>query len=191
MNGHETSGSRSLAQRFYLPVIMALVYYFILFTVYNLSWYIENRVLHFILADGVGFLYGFFIMASPLLLYPVMYSRGAAPVERVTGSLAVIIAWYIKEVIRMTGLYSPGESLFYLLMPIQFGVLMVAVAEISFSEFFCRFRASRKGRLAGNVLAPIPLAALVVSIIMLGLILYRGGETWFFRFYDLYKYMFL
>ncbi len=181
---------RPTVNRLILPVSISLMVFFTLFATYNLSWYIENRFFHFLLTDGAGFLYGFFLMSAPLFIYPVLYFRGSPPLERVAGSLAIVIGWYVKEFIRISAVYSISQSLYYFLMPVQFGVLFTAIALMSIAEMACRVGAARKGLTDQKAVTPLPVAALVLSVIILVLILNRGGETYFFWFYDLYKFLF-
>ena len=181
----------SRLSRFYLPAGTALFLLFALNCVYNHSWYVNNRALHFILTDLIGFLYGALILLCPFFLYPIMYFRGASPVERIFGSLVVVIAWYVKEIARMTDVYSFAQSLFYLLMPVQAGVLVVTLLGMSLSELLCRYYVKRRGLLNGPVFRPLPIAGLCISIAAILAISQRGGESYFFWFYDMYKWFFM
>lgn len=187
---HKLSTPFKAGSPFLLPLVFLLLY-LTLFQIYNYSWYIENRFLHFLSADVVGFLYGALILTAPLFLYPLLYFRKVSPASRVVGSLMVLVAWYTKEVIRMTAVYSLGESLFYLLMPMQYGVLLVTVIFISLSETGCRFYCSKRGLLEGPVVTKPPVVTAGLALLLMFPVLYRGGESYFFWFYDLYKLLFI
>lgn len=182
---------RSRAYRFYIPTFMALIIFLVLFVTYNNSWYVNNRFLHFLLTDIAGFLYGAVIMAGSVIVYPILYYRGATLLERITGSSVILLAWYTKEIIRMMHVYTFWQSLFYLLMPVQFGVLLVTVIFISLSEIGCRHYAVRTGSLKATKRPIIPVIMLLVSISLVLMVLHQGGQWYFFRFYDMYKLLFM
>jgi hypothetical protein len=72
----------------------------------------------------------------------------------------------------------------------QVGVLLVTILLISVSELICRYLAIRKSKTDKKVLLPQPVIMLILSIFLLSIVLNRGGETYFFLFYDTYKMLF-
>jgi len=182
---------RSLLLRYVIPSGMGVLAFFVLFETYYLSWYVENRILHFILTDVVGAIYGFYLLFHVLILYPIFYFRGAALHERILGTFVVTSCWLIKEVLRMTEFYSIAESVFYLLMPVQIGIILLAIGFMAACEMICRKIEKKKKALDIRVVTPVPVAFVLLAISGSAFILRGGGLNYFFNFYDLYKIVFL
>jgi len=87
--------------------------------------------------------------------------------------------------------YTFWQSLFYLLMPVQLGVLLITVILMSLSEIGCRFYGVRIGSLKETKKPTIPVIMVLVSISLVFMVLHQGGQWYFFRFYDLYKLLFM
>ncbi len=193
MNGNhkQVNSNQSLISRFIVPAGLGITVFFTLFITYYASWYVENRILHFILTDVVGAIYGFYLLFHGLILYPILYFRGAALHERISGTLLVTCCWLVKEVIRMTEFYSVAESVFYLLMPVQAGIILLAIGFMAFSELICRNIDKKRKSPEIRVVTPIPIVLLVFSISGVAFILRGNGILYFFNFYDLYKIVFL
>ncbi len=111
--------------------------------------------------------------------------------ERIFGTFIVTCCWLIKEVIRMTEFYSVAESVFYLLMPVQAGIILLAVGFMAFSELICRKKERKNNTPDIRVVTPVPVMILLFVISGVAFILRGGGIEYFFNFYDLYKILFL
>ena len=178
-------------RRFVVPASFGLGVLLVLFGTYYSSWYIENRALHWLLTDVVGALYGLYVLFSALLLYPLFVRRGARPGERVLGALLPTLVWCAKEVLRMAELFSFGESLFFLLFPIQFNILLIAFGLTGICEIASRMLQRRKGDIGIRVWTFFPLLAIAVMLAMSILTNFDGGVSYFFLYNDLYRYLFL
>jgi hypothetical protein len=152
---------------------------------------VENRVLHFLFTDIAGAIYGFFLLFHVLMLYPVLYFRGAGLPERISGSSLVVLCWLAKEVVRMTEFYSLAESVFYLLMPVQASICLLAICFMTTSELICRAIDRKRKNHDICVFSLLPVLFLVFSLCGIAFIIRGGGIKYFFNFYDLYKIIFL
>jgi len=181
----------SFVSRYAIPSGIGVSVFFILFITYYASWYVENRVLHFLLTDVVGAIYGFYLLFHVFMLYPILYFRNATLPERISGSSLVLLCWLIKEVVRMTEYYSIAESVFYLLMPVQACTSLLVIGFMASSELICR-KIERKSKNPDiRVVTPVPVMFLVFSLSGVAFIIRGGGVKYFFNFYDLYKIIFL
>jgi len=184
-------GDKTFLQRFIFPAAMGLGIFLLLFWTYYLSWYVDNRLLHYMLTDIVGALFGFFLMFSVLFIYPLFFFRGARLVERVTGSFLITFFWSLKEVYRMTEFYSLGESFFFLLFPIQFNIILMSFGFMGFSEILCRFFAKKYQRVDVKVMTPLPITSVIIVLAIVIFSIHDGGVTYFFLYNDLYKLLFM
>jgi hypothetical protein len=177
--------------RFVIPASIGLGAFIVLFRTYYASWYIDNRALHWLLTDVVGALYGLYVMFSALLLYPLLLRRGARPAERVLGAFLPTLAWCAKEVLRMSEFFSFGESLFFLLFPIHFNIILIALGLMGICEIGGRVIQRRRGDVEIRVLTLPPLLAISAMVLMVILTNFDGGVSYFFLYNDLYQYLFL
>lgn len=191
MNPAQDNSTPSLASRLLIPSGIGVAAFFALFLTYYASWYVENRILHFVLTDVVGAVYGVYLLFHAAVLYPILYARGAFLHERIIGTLLVTSCWLIKEVVRMTQFYSVSESVFYLLMPTQVSIVLFAVGLMAASEMICRKKAGNTGLLDIRAITPGPVFFILLALAGMAFILRRGGHAYFFDFYALYRFLFL
>lgn len=178
-------------KRFIIPACIGLGIFLILFWLYYSSWYIDNRVIHYLFTDVVGALFGFFVMFNVLFIYPVFFFRGASPIERVLGSFLITFFWCAKEVYRMTEFYSIGQSFFFLLFPIQFNIIIMSFGLMGLSEIGCRFIMKKYRKETLGIITPLSLSAFIIMIIVSIFTNHDGGVTYFFLYNDLYKLFFM
>jgi len=179
------------SKRFVFPAIISLGTFLILFWIYYSSWYVNNRLLHYLFTDIVGALFGFFVMFNVLFIYPIFYFRGASSVERLIGASFITFFWCIKEVYRMTEFYSLGESAFFLLFPLQFNIIILSFGLMGLSEMGCRFMAKKYQQSDLKVITPLPLSVVIIVLAIIVFTLHDGGVTYFFMYNDLYKILFM
>ena len=180
----------SLASRWLVPSGLGVAVFFALFLTYYGSWYVQDRTLHFLLTDVVGAVYGFYLLFHAVILYPLLYFRGASLLERISGTLSVTCCWLIKEVVRLTEFYSVAESVFYLLMPMPVSIVLITVGLMAASELICS-RLSRKiSAHKPRTVTPAPFLVILLVLAGMGFVLRRGGHAYFFDFYELYKALF-
>jgi hypothetical protein len=70
---------RLFIRQFVLPAAFGIGVFLILFWTYYLSWYVDNRALHYFFTDIIGAVFGFFLMFNVLFIYPIFYFKGAPP----------------------------------------------------------------------------------------------------------------
>ncbi len=186
-----SSIDQSFMKRFLFPAGLATGVFLILFWTYYSSWYIDNRLLHYLLADVVGALFGFFLMFNVLFVYPLFYFRGAPTLERVTGSFLITFFWSLKEIYRMTEFFSLGESAFFLLFPMQSNIILLSFGFMGLSELLCRFITRRYRQADLTVITPLPVVTIVFVLAIVIFTLHDGGVTYFFLYNDLYKFLFM
>ena len=85
------------------------------------------------------------IAFSSLIVYPVLFFRGASLGERIVGSYAVLSVWVLKEVFRVTEVFTVGESLYYAFSPVPLGLIVFQVGYMSLGEMICRWRIQKRG----------------------------------------------
>ena len=185
------SDAPSFVRRFVIPTSVGLGVLVVLFRTYYGSWYVENRSVHWLLTDVVGALYGAYLMFNVFLIYPWLARRGARPVERVVGALAPTLFWCAKEVVRMAGFFSVGESFFFLLFPIQFNIVLMAFGQIGICEIGRRIVERRRGDAEVRVLTALPVLAIAIMVLMAVFTNHDGGVRYFFLYNDLYRFLFL
>jgi len=186
-----TQRDRSSLPRFLLPAALGLGVFLVLFVTYYSSWYIQNRALHWMLTDLVGTAYGFMLMCGVLFIFPALYFRGARPTERVIGSLFIIGFWCVKEVIRMSAFFPVGQSLFFLLFPVHFNIILLNIGLVGLCEIICGAIAKKKCPEKKRAITPLPTAAFLIMIGVLVFTNFDGGVTYFFLYNDLYILLFM
>jgi hypothetical protein len=172
-------------------VSIGLGVFLVLFRTYYASWYIDSRFLHWLLTDVVGALYGFYVMFNVVFVYPLLVKSGAGPTERVVGALVPTFFWCAKEVVRMAGFFSFGESLFFLLFPVHFNIVLMAFGLMGICEITSRIIARRRGQAGVRVLTLLPALAVAIMVLMSVFTNFDGGVTYFFLYNDFYRWLFL
>jgi len=181
----------SFVKRLVIPASIGLGVFLVLFRTYYASWYIENRFLHWLLTDLGGALYGLYVMFSVAFVYPLLVKRGARPMERVVGAFVPTFFWCAKEVLRMADFFPFGQSLFFLLFPIQFNIVSMAFGQMGICEIVRRIIERRRGHAEIRVMTGLPVAAIAVMIVVSLFTNFDGGVTYFFLYNDLYRSLFL
>jgi hypothetical protein len=187
----QASVGPSFIKRFVIPASIGLGVLLILFGTYYASWYVENRLLHWLLTDVVGALYGLYVAFNVLFVYPLLVSRGARPAERVLGALVPTLFWSAKEVFRMAEFFSFGQSLFFLLFPIHFNIVLMAFGLMGICEIASRSLEKRRGHVGVRVWTFLPALAIAIMVLMSILTNFDGGVTYFFLYNDLYRCLFM
>jgi len=187
----QPSAESSFVKRFVIPVSIGLGVFLVLFRTYYASWYIEDRFLHWLLTDVVGALYGFYVMFNVVFIYPLLVKSGAGPTERVVGALVPTFVWCAKEVVRMADFFSFGESLFFLLFPVHFNIVLMAFGLMGICEIAIRAIEKRRGKAGIRVLTSVPVLAIAAMVLMSVFTNHDGGVTYFFLYNDLYRWLFL
>ncbi|MEW6186636.1 MAG: hypothetical protein AB1585_12955, partial [Thermodesulfobacteriota bacterium] len=149
-----------------LPIGVVLGVWFVLnFLTDHLEWFGTGSFYRFA-ADILYVLLGFTILFSSLIVYSLLYLRGASTKGRIIFSLIVPLAWVFKEIWRMSAIFSWGESFYYALGPGPSGLFIIQLFFLSLTEMFWRGREKIKGKTirimtAGPVISLLIFAALV------------------------------
>jgi hypothetical protein len=139
----------------------------------------------------VGALYGVYVMFSVAFVYPFLLRRGARPFERVVGAFLPTLFWCAKEVVRMAGFFSFGQSLFIVLFPIHFNIVLMAFGLMGICEILSRVLERHRGRTEVQVLTWLPVLAVAIMVLMSVFTNFDGGVSYFFLYNDLYRWVFL
>jgi len=190
----EMSGDarKSLCKRLVLPAGTVLIVWLLLNFFYDQLIYIENVKLYALLADLTWILLVISVGFSTLIIYPIMYFRGASFGERLLGCYLTPLGWCFKEFLRVNVSFTFAESAFFaLLTSVSLMLLFGQVGLIGLSELSCRWLAGRKGS-GRKVLTPGPVISVTVSLGAVYFIgLYDGGYVFHLMVKMLYRALFL
>jgi hypothetical protein len=192
MNHQKTAiEKKSFVQRFIIPSGTVLLIMIVSLLAYFNAWRIDNDFLHWIVAYIFGLLLFISIGFGSLLVYPLMYFRGASGRERVLGSLIAPIVWMIKELVRVSEFFTPGETLYYGLSSIFLLIFLGNFGLMGIVELLCRRRIQKRIDPATRVITPLPVIAILIGLAALYIIFIWGvGVHWFYIYQEGYKALF-
>jgi hypothetical protein len=186
---------RTTFKKIYRPPGFALgVWLGLNFLTDHLEWFgtgAAYRTAAFLLYLFLGLLIFF---AAPAV-YAAMRIRGASFKERVLGAYLVPALWVLKEIWRVSGFFSWGESFYYALSPIPFAVLTYQVGTLCLVEMVFRFR-KRGPDPFPPILSPGPILGLGFFALVVYLTLFWGlpaespGTKCFYLYQEGYKALF-
>lgn len=182
---------RPFASRVLLPVAIPLAIWLLLHLVTrDPGWIRDPQAYRSFMNVGHVLLYAAYAL-SALVLYPVLYFRGASLPERVLGCYVAPLAYVTKEVIRVNQYFTVGESLYYVLTSIIMGGLLLQVGFIGAGELISRLLYRRRFGVAVQVVTWQPLAGIAVAAGALYVMLvWDGGVHYFYLFQEGYKLLF-
>lgn len=178
----------SFPNRFFFPVLLALVVLAVSRTVFNQAIRIDNTIFYHL----VALLSGVFQFASIILvaipLYPITYFRGATLAERVTAGSINLVVWIGIDTYHVSEAFPLAESLYY---GLQVGTILFAwnFALMSILELACRFVSKRRGHPL-RVLTPLPFLPIFVFAFVVYFLSRQGGAAYFNLFLDGYLALF-
>ncbi|NOQ42815.1 MAG: hypothetical protein GQ563_10020 [Desulfuromusa sp.] len=183
---------KSLNKRLIQPAGIVLLGWLALNFGYDQLIYIENIKLYAFLADLTWVLLVICVGFSTLVIYPIMYSRGASYGERLLGSYLTPIGWCFKEFLRVNVSFTFAEAAFFAVFTsVSLLLLFGQLGFIGLSELSCRWLAGRKGS-GRKVLAPIPVFSVMVALGAVYFIgLYDGGFAFHLMVKMFYRVIFL
>jgi len=115
-------------------------------------------------------------------VYPWLRRRGASAGRCVAASLLVPGAWLVKEAVRVSAVFGPGETLYYAFNPISLGVLGAAAFQMAGWEL--AVGSARRGPF-------VTLAALLGSAVAVGIATGdSGGRDFFYGYIAVYRKLF-
>lgn len=181
--------------RVLLPMGFVLGVWIVLnFLTSHLEWFGTGRFYR-LSADILYSLLGFTILFSSLIVYSLLYLRGISLNKRIFWSLIVPLAWVLKEIWRVSAIFSWGESFYYALGPGPLGLFLLQLLFLPLTEMFWRRREKRKDKTirilsAGPVISLMIFAALVYFLLFWGNAGDTPGSNWFYIFMEGYKALF-
>ncbi len=172
---HNTSIRKSDWKPAVVPVSVAVGIWLFLHFLYEILGLIENVSLYRNLASINWILLVISVGFSALVVYPVVFFRGASKRICILAVFALPMAWSVKEFIRVSATVTIAESLFYVLFtPVQILVFVGQVGLIGVADIYCRIRLKQRKEIS-RVMGPVPLSAIFLSVLILYFVLIRGG----------------
>lgn len=130
------------------------------------------------------------LIGSSLVVWPVMWLRGATFGERVVGVLAVPATWAVLSVVTAWQFFPPAQALYYGTNPLVAGSLGAQVATAAVGGAWARWRWRRRGAPV-RVVTPGAVVALVLGTAVPVMALLRdGGIHWFYVWMQVYVALF-
>ena len=151
------------SRRVLLPVVIALGAWVVLnFLTSHLEWFGTGQRYR-TAADILYSMLGFTLIFSSLILYSLLYARGASTIERILWANIVPLAWILKEIWRVSAFFTWGESFYYALSPMPLGLLLVQLLYLTLGELFWRWRDKKKNG-AIRILTSGPVSVLMIFV---------------------------
>jgi len=192
----ERKNVQPFSQRVLLPAGIALGVWVVLnILTSHLEWFGSGHSYR-TAADILYSMLGFTIIFSSLIIYSVLYVRGASVKERILWVLIVPLAWILKEIWRVSAFFSLGESFYYALGPSPLGLLGIQLLFLPLCEIFWRWRDKKKNGVI-RILTPGPILVLLVFSILVFFMLFWGnsgdtpGSKLFYLYMEGYKALFV
>jgi hypothetical protein len=181
---------QNLLRRFFAPVFIVFIIMTVSWSVYNVSWRIDNAVWHHLLAAVSGTSMFLSITFGALLIYPLMFFRGASLPERVIAALINPFIWATKECLRLYASFAFTECLYYYLNPLNIWLLCGILAQLGLAETICRYRLKKMGKDIG-VLAIRPCLVFALSLFLVVFLFAWGqGENVYVIFLKGFRHLF-
>jgi hypothetical protein len=182
---------QSLIRRVVAPALTVLIVMVASAILYDQAWRIGNDTVHQLTAYIAGLVLFASIGYGPLYIYPTAFFRGAGLGERVLASLVTPVAWNLKEVVRVSEVFTWGESLYYGLNPVFLLCLSGAAIQMGLCEMVCRWLRNRRVPERVSVVTPASLLAVLVGLLGAGLFMaWDMGVHWFYIYQEGYKALF-
>jgi len=140
---HETT----FGKRIMVPVGIVLLTMLVTSIIYDQSWKLKDIGPIGLVISISNILLFASIFFGAFFIYPMTFFRGAGTVERVIASFIPLMVWMIKEIIRISAVFSIGESLYFSLNPMFIFLFCFAIFQMGICELICKWRLKkRKGK---------------------------------------------
>jgi hypothetical protein len=129
------------------------------------------------------------LVLGPSLVYPWSRWRGAGAGRAALAALLVPFLWLVKEVHRVSEVFSLGEGLYYALNPLALGLFAAAALQMALTELLWRRARLRRWDLVsapGLTLAAILLLAGSFAMATRG----SGARAVFYAYIAVYRRLF-
>lgn len=182
----------SYTKRIVFPAAVVLVVMALSFIVYWSAWRIDSYALHRYVSHISAAVLFISIGFGPLLIYPVAYFRGAGAGERIYASLIPPVIWFVKELIRVSEFFTPGETLYFIFNPLNIMIFIGAFGLMGLSELLCRKSMKKRTGQPEKVITFLPVFAMFMAIVCLYVfMIWGGGVHMFYIYMEGYKALFL
>ena len=161
----------------------------------HLEWF-GNGQAYRTAADILYSMLGFTIIFGSLIVYSLLYVRGASAKERILWALIVPLAWILKEAWRVSSIFSLGESFYYALSPLPMGLLLFQLLSLCLCEIFWRWWDKKRGETI-RIVTTGPVLGLMIFALLVYFMLFWGnagdtpGSKLFYIYMEGYKALFV
>jgi hypothetical protein len=180
-------------KRIVAPVSIVFGIWLITTLIYNHSWRFLDASVHRPLAVVCALLMGTSIIFGTVLIYPLTLRRRASLLERTVACYFTPLAWMIKELTIIAGIYSAAETLFYVINPLFMGVLSLTLIEMGIADIVThRLMQRRQKAVAAATFRRGPTIAIVFGLIALYFFMVWGNRVGYWYLHqDWYQFLFL
>lgn len=131
------------------------------------------------------------LLAGTLLIYPILYFRGATWPERVSGCFLLPLVYAITAMIRATSFFPLGHAIYYGFNPLMFGSTAIQIGLIGLMEIICRAIYRLRSGQSVRVVQWYLLASIIVGSAALYItLLWDGGVHWFYVYQQGFRLLF-
>jgi hypothetical protein len=183
---------QSFFRRVILPIALVIGVMVLSSHIYDAARHITNRTLHSILAHTGASLMFLSIWLGAIFGNTIAFFRGAGFGERLLVCLVPPLIWSAKILADLVGIFTTGEFFYLFLHHFILGCPLVALLCMGVSEIWCRIIAVKKnGNRSIKVFALNNTSLLAISFILVFLMLWKGGHTYYYLYLDFYTKIFL
>ena len=183
---------QSYIGRVFVPILVILGVMVVSTLIYDLSRGIANPIFHKIMAHSGAVFMFLSIWMGALFANTMAFFRGASFGERMLVCLATPVIWCAKVLSSFIGIYSIPEFFFLLLHHFILGCPLVALLCMGISEIWCRMIARKKSPARPiRVFALDNSLLLLISFVLVTLMLWNGGHSYYYLYMDAYARLFL
>lgn len=131
------------------------------------------------------------LLSGGLIIYPVLFFRGARLKERLLGAMVLPLAYVITAIAHVTAYFPLGEAVYYGFNTIAVAGTFLHFGLISIADVFCRWWLRRRdGRPLPLVRWPHVAGILIGAIVGYVTLIWNGGQTFFYLYQEGYKLLF-
>ena len=188
MKGKNHVERAGIAQRFLVPVLLALAVMIVSRAAYLNACRIDSQALYHSVALIAGMVQFASILLVVMLLYPLTYFRGATALERVVACSTNLAVWVCIDVRNLSEAFPCLESVYY---GANIGSILFAwnFAWMGVLELTCRWGEKRRGG-RGRIVTPLPLVPVILFFLVACFLSREGGATYFNKLLDGYVALF-
>lgn len=186
---------RTFRQRFVYPVA-TLLGIWLLATVLlavgmNVSLQLDQQSLYKIVMNILSATRFLILLLGSLILYPIMFFRGASLSERLLGCYVIPIAYLVWAIIQATEYFPVGQAFYYGLNPVTVGTSLLQLGLIGLAETTSRWWYRKRSLASVRVLTWASVAGIVIGATGIYVTLFwEGGVHWFYVYKEVYSYLF-